>query len=790
MISEAWERLSARGPGWYWMGTHLRNGDMYHVCSLARRFQETHGRTLPIYLVAGLRPQMAVASCFSDYFAEIILGTEFLGSGREEWAEFFRVSGLPAFGPNTPILLHPGFAEAPRGRGIDLFATSNDLTWMPLYNRILQLDANAEPVAPAYHDHVAREAESLCRSAGVIPGRSVLLFPYAQSFDVPALNHFAALAVRLKQQGLEVFTSVAGDEVPVEGTQPLFLPFAVLREVAEYAGWIVAIRSGICDITASGRCRKSFIFRIGKELPTWGVNAMNLCRDAIEIPFHVGLQTPDAFCDLVLNDRGSELRSVGPARLSDRLEQQLPGRVSSRSFVELQRDPDSLHLLLPAAGPLRDVGARVFRFTDVPARDHPRWSTLVDRFLQSVARAEDSMPRTYYVCRDHGHFDFFEEVDPAFLLSGQYRAADVFHTVLVVENGMLDALLPEPVRGHVLPIEPSLTGQAIDVGAQAEGYAFSTYLRYQRPFSLSGIQLIDGWEDVEVWGAWSRGRRGSLKFAFSETPQTAFGLFVACRGSLTSAFPRTHYNVRVNGRLVWSGAWEVQTNSRVLRIEVPVELAVTGRLFRLDFEIEEVRSPRQLGLTDDDRQLGIALHWIRLDTPGESPLPVSTDSWFGNAVEFEDMLRHAQTARERASPARVGVFTLGDSPFLHREPESGWHFGEDWGRWSASMSATIRFRFDPDSPVQGLKLSLFAPTHPNIGRFTGSVRLNGALSIPISGDMAEPGAEVTIDRSAFALNAVNELEVISDSLIRPCDLDPENQDARWLGFAVRTLEFV
>lgn len=789
MLAQAWEKLSARGPGWYWIGTHLRNGDMYHACSLARRFIEAQGPTLPIYLVAGLIQQVKVASCFSEYFEEIILGSDMLGMGLDEWSAFFRETGLPAFAPNTPILLHPGFAEMTRGRGLDLLATENDFTWFPLYNRNLRLEANTEPTPHPFRQSAAERARELCESAGITAGRSVLFFPYAQSFGVSAHEHFAFLARQLTEQGFSVFTSVAyHDEQPVDGTQTVFIPFEVLRDVAEYAGWIVAVRSGICDIAASARCRKSFIFRHGKELPSWGVNSMDLCRDAYEIPFHFGLQSPEAFADVVLNNRRTGHRHMARARLSDLLQSQATAPLHSRSFTDFQHAPDGWAELLASDLDKLNAGPAMLRITDVPARDHPRWGYLVDSVVAELVQSPSL--DALYVCRDGGRFDFFEEVDREFLTAGHYRAADMFHALVLVSKASLLTILDETQSDYVLPIEVSTAGRAVGVGVQVSDAAFTRYLEARRPFSLFGVQFVEGWEDVEFWGVWSKGRRGALKLAFEETPSGSFGMFLGCRASLSPSFPSTGYSVRVNGRTVDAGLFDLHSNPRVLRVEVPEDVATAGRLFRVEIEVDEVRSPYEQGVIDDDRRLGAALHWVRLDAPGEVFPTIKLAGWFGDAESFEALLQRRRAGASRIRRAQVGVYGLGEGPYLDQTADEGWHFGEPWGRWTSDRSAYLRFRLDADSPVQGLRLRLFAPSHPTLMRFTGQVSLNeGAFVAQLDPDPADPAVEVEISRSYFKVGEVNEIELISDRLVRPIDLDPQNGDTRSLGFAGQSIEF-
>lgn len=91
-------------------------------------------------------------------------------------------------------------------------------------------------------------------------GHAVILAPYAKS--VPALpDEVWKEIVRLYQsRGYQMFTNVAGDEDPIDGTEPIRPQIREMRSVVERAGTFIGIRSGLCDVIRTADCRKIALY--------------------------------------------------------------------------------------------------------------------------------------------------------------------------------------------------------------------------------------------------------------------------------------------------------------------------------------------------------------------------------------------------------------------------------------------------------------------------------------------------------------------------------------------------
>ncbi len=631
MLVETWKRVRREhGHGWYWL-FHQQNGDLYHGCSLAAAFRLHHAVHLPMRLVVRSHLQLGVAELFRDQFETIIVEPG-LAALADDWKAFRDELNLGPFSPETPIVLHPHCN--PEIYELDPMLFENRLTWMQLYKHVLRLPADVEPIPPPRRADLAQEALALCAQNGVAPGRSTILFPYARSMNVSALQHMEALGKQFEQRGRTVFTSVAGAETPVPGTRPIFIPFQLLIDVAEHAGWTVAVRSGIDDVLSSARCRKTSVYPNMDMVRLWDLGGMGLCRDAQQIAFDFSTRTPADFCACVLSgpwDSGA----LRPRTLSDELEDAI-GRenFTTFSFVDLQRDASFVNRTageiaarlrpkgrLPFARRVRGERS-VIRLTDIPPRGHPRWGEFISQALRTLFGDADGRDLRFYACRDSIGRDFLEELDRPGLLQGLYVAARYDHTLLVVRGDPLERL-PSRIGKRVLKIERLPQAVQIDTSGRHGMSAITRYIDTNRPMSCDGLQLIDGWFEPEPFGIWTKGLRTTFKLAFETRPQDGFRVVLNCGVALSPSFPRLNVLVRVNGVCVGGEALVAGLSPAELTISVPQAVATGAEVFWIELAFAEIYSPAQQGAGDDRRALGLGVVSVRID-PTRRSEPATT----------------------------------------------------------------------------------------------------------------------------------------------------------------------
>jgi hypothetical protein len=119
-------------------------------------------------------------------------------------------------------------------------------------------------------------ALAVLRDAGLMPGRTLVLFPYVQSFLIDWSAALARLASDARDEGWQVVTSCTDTEVPIPGTEAVSLPFPLLRPFCEAAGYAVSVRSGISDMLPNTTCRHVALYGRTSLLAAWGLQVMGL----------------------------------------------------------------------------------------------------------------------------------------------------------------------------------------------------------------------------------------------------------------------------------------------------------------------------------------------------------------------------------------------------------------------------------------------------------------------------------------------------------------------------------
>lgn len=150
-----------------------------------------------------------------------------------------------------------------------------------------------QPAFP-YNDS---EIDEIFQRNGLIPGKTVLLAPYAGKNDqwgVP-MSFYEELVRKLTERGYTVCTNSISPrkEPPVPGTTPLLVSHRLMRPFCERAGVFIGLRSGLCDIISAAKGCKKIILYSDMPIPSvctshkefFQLRNMELCCDAEEISF-------------------------------------------------------------------------------------------------------------------------------------------------------------------------------------------------------------------------------------------------------------------------------------------------------------------------------------------------------------------------------------------------------------------------------------------------------------------------------------------------------------------------
>jgi hypothetical protein len=114
----------------------------------------------------------------------------------------------------------------------------------------------SETAAPA----LPSGGDAFVGSARIEKGGTVILSPHAKSVVQPPDSFWESLTEEYRRKGFFVCTNVTGNEEVIRGTSPLSVPLSQVIAAAEYAGQFVGLRSGLCDILSTAKCRKTVVF--------------------------------------------------------------------------------------------------------------------------------------------------------------------------------------------------------------------------------------------------------------------------------------------------------------------------------------------------------------------------------------------------------------------------------------------------------------------------------------------------------------------------------------------------
>ena len=143
---------------------------------------------------------------------------------------------------------------------------------------------------------------------------------------------------------------------------------------------------------------------------------------------------------------------------------------------------------------------------------------------------------------------------------------------------------------------PILTGQGLEFARGGSGVG----------------ALAEGWSEPEAWGVWSVAKACRLRLRLDPVPTIPVRIGLACRAFVHERHPWLRVACSAGGATI--GSWDFSPGSalgpRSFRLD-PGALGADGAL-TLTFELDNPRSPAELGLNADIRPLGLGLEklWI------------------------------------------------------------------------------------------------------------------------------------------------------------------------------------
>ena len=157
---------------------------------------------------------------------------------------------------------------------------------------------------------------------------------------------------------------------------------------------------------------------------------------------------------------------------------------------------------------------------------------------------------------------------------------------------------------------------AADEQVMSLSYLPESHISFREPFQFRD-SLGPGWSSSEPAGVWTEGAVAELIFRVA--PQPAGSLDVQLL--LTPFYSRRRpqrVTVLVEG--IELCTWDLPDGGENWHlVNVPLRL-MTGGLVRMRLHVKDPHAPKEAGISDDSRLLGVMLHEMRL-SPGEDLRP-------------------------------------------------------------------------------------------------------------------------------------------------------------------------
>ncbi len=119
--------------------------------------------------------------------------------------------------------------------------------------------------------------------------------------------------------------------------------------------------------------------------------------------------------------------------------------------------------------------------------------------------------------------------------------------------------------------------------------------------------MFGGWAVPEQWGTWTIEKAASLGFGIEPSAENG-AVEVTLRGFVAPAIPNRAVNIYVNGALVAEQVFTLARSKETIQLPIPRSVDHV----RIKFEVVDTRSPADLGLSRDDRAIGIGLERLRI----------------------------------------------------------------------------------------------------------------------------------------------------------------------------------
>jgi len=258
-------------------------GDTYLVCALAYSILEERGGNSFTAMVK--ESHVDVAAMFPG--VSIILVNDKLNLKR--------INKLSKLKKGYPFIGHPWHHELGHITGY------KGLTLLDSHRILFKLSERAKLSLPVIKDEWKNSALQRFENYGLIKGRTVILAPEAVTLPIVDKAIWETIAQLLKNEGYIVAANASREGIStIPGTIPIWFPLGEAIPMAELAGWVIALRSGFCDLIAAANCRLDVIYPPHKTLQGTAYDMFSLLKMGLSTTAREHIVTEDSDTNAII----------------------------------------------------------------------------------------------------------------------------------------------------------------------------------------------------------------------------------------------------------------------------------------------------------------------------------------------------------------------------------------------------------------------------------------------------------------------------------------------------------
>lgn len=160
----------------------------------------------------------------------------------------------------------------------------NNISFFDMFH---QLCFNTEDHSSPKFSNDSYEIDKIFNQYDLIPGKTVLLAPYAGTVEVLPFYFWKEIIDELIDSGYKVILNSEGDAVEKWDNIPCgLIPYSLIVPFLNRCGYFIGFRSGLCDIVSSSTCKKIIVY---PEKKKWGATTYFPYFSLKQIPFGAGI---------------------------------------------------------------------------------------------------------------------------------------------------------------------------------------------------------------------------------------------------------------------------------------------------------------------------------------------------------------------------------------------------------------------------------------------------------------------------------------------------------------------